>query len=320
MKKTERLVFFYDLYVVATSRTFDAPRTISVRQAFDLMELVPIPKRQKSSAKATELLYVADWARVGNVINILVNKSDKAISDPVFTVPQEGKRRTAEKEDEEGQDFSVHIVVKLPLSDLDPALVIVEHCTGLGVPFIQRLLNEILRNAKNISPELYEQNHPDGALDVNEKPKKINVKFKFEFNGHLSNDLKNDLDSGKIRSIELITERTKHTVFDGDGYITEKCKSIVLSMKNTEYQIFDKFDRIMGLLDRNKNDYSSARIKFKTIEGIDRTVDMQISDCFAEGYVLKAKLEEFNGELSSSYEKFDDQIITKMKKLIQPEV
>ena len=140
------------------------------------MELVPIASRQKESAKGSELLYVADWDRVGNVVSILINKSDKAISDPVFTVPQEGKRRTAEKEDKEGQDFSAHIVVVLPYDDLSPALVLIEYCVGLGVPFVQRLLNEILRTAKSLSPPSYEQNHPDGVLDDNGKPKKINVK------------------------------------------------------------------------------------------------------------------------------------------------
>jgi hypothetical protein len=109
MKKTERLVFYYDLSIRAESRTFEAPKPISVRKAFQLMELVPIENRLKETSKGREQLYVSDWKWEGDIISILVNKSDKGISDPVFTIPQKKQRRTAEKQEEEGQDFSVHI-------------------------------------------------------------------------------------------------------------------------------------------------------------------------------------------------------------------
>jgi len=48
------------------------------------MELVPKEQRLKSMAKGRELLYVSDWDWTGNLISILVNKSDKSISDPVL--------------------------------------------------------------------------------------------------------------------------------------------------------------------------------------------------------------------------------------------
>lgn len=147
MKKTERLVFFYDLAIVAESRTFKAPKPISVRKAFELMELVPQEQRIKDMSKGREQFYVSDWKWDDEIISILVNKSDKGMSDPVFTIPKEKKRRRAEKQEREGQDFSVHIVVQLPQSDLDPALVLIEHCTGLGMFVVQRLFNQILHNA-----------------------------------------------------------------------------------------------------------------------------------------------------------------------------
>ena len=63
MKKTERLVFFYDLSIVAESRTFKAPKPISVRKAFELMDLVPLEQRIKDMSKGREQLYVSDWKR-----------------------------------------------------------------------------------------------------------------------------------------------------------------------------------------------------------------------------------------------------------------
>ncbi|MGY6278180.1 hypothetical protein, partial [Methylomonas sp. MgM2] len=319
VKKTERLVFYYDLTIKAESRTFNAPKSISVKKAFQLMQLVPIEKRIKEISKGREQLYVSDWKWDGEIISILVNKSDKGLSDPVFTIPKEKKRRTAEKQEHEGQDFSIHIVIKLPQDDLQPALVLIEYCMGLGVSTIQKLLNQILQDAKNIAPQDFEQLHPDGAVDKSGKPKKYNVVFKCDFEGHISDDLKYDLDNGKVQSIELITEKEKYTIIDEDGYIQEKCKTLVLTLKDENNSIKDKFNRLKKVFTKKKDDYSRARIKFKTPTGVDRTVEIDINDASAQGYVKKGKLEEFEIELKSSYDKFCNSVLEKMMELLNQE-
>lgn len=315
MKKTERLVFYYDLSIRAESRTFEAPKPISVRKAFQLIELVPMEKRLKEASKGREQFYVSDWKWEGDIISILVNKSDKGISDPVFTIPQKKQRRTAEKQEEEGQDFSVHIVVQLPQDDQQAALILIEYCTGLGVFVVQGLLNQILHDAKGLTPQDYEQFHPDGAIDDKGKPKKYNVVFKCEFEGHISDDLKYDLDNGKIQFIELITEKEKYTNIDEDGYIQEKCKTLVLTLKDEADR--GKFNIIKNVLTKKKDDYSRARIKFKTPTGVDRTVVMDTNDVSAQGYVKKEKLDGFEFDLKSSYDKFCEALLERMKDLLQ---
>jgi len=52
------------------------------------------------------------------------------------------------KQEDEGQDFSVHILIQLPDDDLDSALVVVEYCSGLGVFVVQKLFNQIIEDAK----------------------------------------------------------------------------------------------------------------------------------------------------------------------------
>jgi len=315
MKKTERLVYYYDLSIRAESRTFKVPKPISVKKAFQLMELVPMEKRLKEASKGREQFYISDWKWEGDIISILVNKSDKGISDPVFTIPQKKQRRTAEKHEEEGQDFSVHIVVQLPQDDQQAALVLIENCAGLGVYAVQRLLNQILHDAKQFKPLDYEQSHPDGAVDDKGKSKKYNVDFKCEFEGHISDDLKNDLDNGKVQSIELITEKEKYTSIDEDGYIQEKCKTLVLTLKDEGVK--GKFNKIKNVFIKKKDDYSRARIKFKTPTGVDRTVVMDTNDVSAQGYVKREKLDDFEFDLKSSYDKFCDALLERMKDLLQ---
>lgn len=320
MKKAERLVYFYDMSISSFSRTFDAPKIISVRRAFQLMEMIPRELRIRESSKGQEISYVADWEVQGDLLCILVSKSDKSMSDPVFTVPKEGKRRTAEKEEKEGQDFSVHIVVKMGDNDHEPALVAIEHCAGLGIFVVQRLLDKILKDAKGLSPDDYEQFHPDGAVDEKGKPKKINIVHKCDFQGHLSDELKYDLSYGKVQAIELITEKDRYTSFDEAGYIKEKCKTLVLTLKDEDHPIKDKYDRIVNVFKRQQDQYDHAKIKFKTPEGIDRTVDMSTAEGLAQAYVKKAKLENFGVDLKSSYENFCPAILVKMKELFDPEV
>lgn len=316
MKKTERIVFYYDLSISASSRTFEAPKTISVRKAFELIQLVPLDQMVKELSKGKELLYVADWDWTDDTISILINKSDKGMSDPVFTIPKEKKRRTAEKKEEEGQDFSIHVVIKLSQNDLGTAIVIVEYCAGLGVLNIRKLLNSLLKDAKKISPEEFAQFHPDGAMDDKGNPKKYNVTFKCELDGHISDDLKHDLDHGKLHSIELITEKEQHTPFDEDGYIEEKCKTLVLIPKDDDAGIVNKYSRVKKIFTGQKDNYSKAKIKFKTPTGLERTVEMDTVEGLAQAYVKKEKLDGFEFDLKSSYEQFNEPTLTKIKGLL----
>lgn len=316
MKKSERLVFYYDLSISASSRTFAVPKTISVRKAFELMQLVPLEQRIKEISKGKEFLYISDWNWKDDIISILVNKSDKDMSDPVFSNPIKNERRTAQKQEDEGQDFSVHLVIQLPKNDIEPALMLIEYCTGLGVFTIHKLLNQLMKDAKNICPTDYEQLHPDGALDSDGLPKTYNVNFRCEFAGHISDDLKHDLDYGKVQSIELITNKEEFTPFDDDGYIQEKCKTLVLTLKDEQHPIQDKFDRIVKVFKKQMDEYSHAKVKFKTPTGVSRTVEMDTVEGLARAYVKKEKLDGFEFDLKSSYDKFNDPILRKMKDLL----
>lgn len=317
MKKEERTIYFYDLDVEAHTGTFTAQKTISVRRAFELIALVPEGMRTTTIAKGQQRLYVADFEMNDDaIISILINKSDKSVSDPVFTVPEEGKRRTAEKEDKEGQDYSVHIVIKLGENDLNPALVAIEHCSGLGVHVIEKLLNKVIKDAKAISPNDFVQIHPDGATDKDGKPKKVNIIYKCNFEGHISDGLKDDLDKGKIQSIELITEKEKFTPFDEEGYIKEKRKSIFLTLKDENHSVKDRLDRIAKVFNKNKEKYQSAKIKFETAAGVPHTLDIDAAEGLTAGYVKKVKIESDKEEFQSSYDSFNKQILGKMKGLV----
>jgi hypothetical protein len=114
----------------------------------------------------------------------------------------------------------------------------------------------------------------------------------------------------------LITDKEQFTQFDEDGYIKEKCKTLVLTLKDEEHPVQDKFNRIVNVIKKQKEDYSRAKIKFKTPTGVDRTVEMNTAEGLAQSYVKKEKLDGFELDLKSSYDKFSDPILGKMKDLL----
>lgn len=319
MKKNERTVYFYDLSIIARSRSFEAPKPISVRKAFDLIKLIPEESRVRNFSNGQEEFYISDWRwdEKEEIACILINKSDKDLSDPIFTDPTNRKRRVVEKMNGEGQDFSIHAVIKFPKDTSEPAVLLLEHCNGLGVSVLKRLLNGLLKDAKSLEPASYEQNHPDGSRDENGKSRKYKVNFTFGVAGHPSSDFINDLNRGKVDSIELITETKRYNQIDQEGYIKEKCQILSVTLSDSEGLLKDKATKVVNFIKNKKADFGKARIKFKTESGLSRTVEMSTEDGLASQYVKKEKIEGFVKTLDSSYEKINDQILSKMKVLFK---
>ncbi|WP_087869981.1 hypothetical protein, partial [Bathymodiolus platifrons methanotrophic gill symbiont] len=248
-------------------------------------------------------------------VSILINKSDKEISDPVFTTPENNKRRTAKKEENEGQDFSVHMVIKLPNEDIDTALVLIEYCQGLTISMIKEVLKKILSDAKEISPEYFKQLHPDGSRDDDGNQKKYNVTFTCDFSGHPSNEFIDDLNNGKVQFIELITEEDRCTPFDEEAYFQKKHKTVVLTTKDKK--IPNIYSKIKNLISK-KTDYQKAKVKFMTKDNMNKTLEI-FTDEGTMAYLKKVKLDDFGIDLKSSYEKINKPILGKMKELLLSE-
>jgi hypothetical protein len=319
MKKKERMVYYYDVVIVPSSQTCATPSGISVQQALQLIEKLPKEQREQAYSRGQQHFYIEDWktTKSGRGMALLVNKSDKEIADPVFSEPAKKKRRTVNKVDEEGQDFSVHILFKFPKDPVMPALALVESCNGMGIVVLQRFLSKLIDTAKALTPAVYVQNHPDGSLDANGKPKTCNVKYHFRFDGHISDELIDDLNAGKIQSIELITDREKETPFDEEGYIVEKTKSLTLETLDEKHRVRNKGKRILDFITSKKTDYSKARIKFVTDTGVPRTVDLDSNDAENNKYVKREKLVDFENDLKGSYEAIHPELLTQMAKLLK---
>jgi hypothetical protein len=316
MKKDERYIYFYDLIIEASSRKFGSPIPITVARALELIEQVPIEHRRRSISSNKAELYVSDWHRdtKTNTISILINRCDRQIPDPTFSDPETKSRRIVRKIDNEGQDFSAHLVIKLNTIDSNAsATLLIEHCSGLNVTVVKRLLDKTLALAKTYSPEDFKQKHPNGVFDKNGNSDTYNVKFTWRIDGHPSKELISDLNSGKLQWIDLITEKEEQTPFDGMPYINEKRKTVHLTVTEESNPSKNNWNKLKDLFLRQKDNFATARISFKTKSGIPRTVDLDTISAGSELYVKRERITGFKTSLESSYEKINIDIATKMK-------
>lgn len=311
MSKTERKILFYDLKSTAGSRTFDSPTPLSLKRLFQLMELVPIDIRKLELSNKTQTIYVSKWKTTGNDVHILVNRSDQSIADPIFSVPATNSRRTVEKEDDEGQDFSAHILIRLPKIATDSALLLIEQCPGLSAELIGKLFKAILKLARALSPTDYVQKHPDGSVDELGNPRTYNLRLGFLVDGHISPDFAADLNQGQIRSIELITHRKLNTPFDTVGYFTEDTRTVKLVV-DPGGVVANIANHVMNVFQQNKTTYDVAKVRFVAPDGEqERTVTLDTNGA-PDNYVKKEIISGFDTLLKNSYEDFNKEILDKM--------
>jgi hypothetical protein len=297
------------------SKKYGDEYPISVDDAIRIIEMIPSRDRIKSTSKGREILYIPDIQRNGNFISILVNKSDKRIADPVFSDTKNHSRRIIEKEKDEGQDYSSHILLITNQYDPSQSIALVEHCQGLGISTIDAAFNSIIKLAQKQHPQEFTRPDPNGALDNKGNPVTHKVTHAFEFKGHPSKDLQEDIDNGTIRSIELISERNRKDNFDTNSFFEEKYRTISITPIDKNNLRNRIHNAIIRLLRSNKESYNKARIKFKTPQGLERSVVMDAINTSAQQYTKKEKIGNFNAELKGSYEKIHQPIIEKMKEL-----
>lgn len=317
MSKKERLIYFYDLKITASSRGFKYAKTIT---AYDAMQLISTIPASEMHCNLNDLchIYVSKFEWVdGDILTILINRSDQNVPNPIFSKFSTQSRREIKKDRHEGQDYSAHIVIKFSTDRSEPALVLIEKNYGLSVSVIKKLFDTLLKNAESITPKavFFTQNHPDGSMDKEGRLKTYNVSFRSDFLGHVSDSLRDDLNKGTLQSIELITEVEQPGGLDEECYLEEKKSVVILKLNQLHQPVRDKFAAIVNYLSNKKFSYDFGKIRFKTVSGLNRQIDIEQSAADTL-YVKREKINDFSVDLESSYSDFNNEIIDKMKELV----
>lgn len=318
MKRFERTVSFYDLRMSASSRTFDAPTTISTAQALELLASIPEEHRIKGYQNDEHIYYIKDLRFENGNCEILINKCDRQLADPRFSDPRNSTWRTAAREDGEGLDFSCHLIIRPSLDPLESALAILENATGLSIANVQRFLTGLLRDVEAFNIDAFEFPHPDGSVDAKGQPKKYRARFTFTFDGHPSDELVDSLREGRINGIELITSSNKEGRLDAHGYVREVRQTLAISLGD-QVERGKRVGTLKSFFQKKSTAYEKARISFVDPGGLPRTVKLNTADFTIDAesiFIKRISIDGFVEPLEQAYETINPAIIAKMRLLL----
>lgn len=219
---TKRLILFYDIFLKSFPE--GAP-PIPLKEAIERL----IPRwRKKESVKLinneTASIRLKDLGidEDSDIAYFLINYSDTNIVDPVFENLETGKLRTEAKLKGEGISVSTHLVVSLVNSTKSDRhyLAVLEDVPGIGKTKLEPFLTSEFKEVSDFSFE-------------DEANRERDCRPIIEFQGHLSQKLKDDIKDGALREIELIKYRTDDEEFDEDGCLEEKSRKVLIKVQGS---------------------------------------------------------------------------------------
>jgi hypothetical protein len=317
MKKNYREVLFFDAKFVTSSRSFTAPKQISASTLIKHIESLDLKKCRYEVLGGQEVYYIPDWKRVDeNTVHLVINKSDKSLSDPTFSNVEEGTRRKVPKKVGEGQDVSAHVVLKPEYYGAgDARALLVMERSAISRTVLVSFFNYLLKQAAKKNENDYFQNHPDGEL-VNGKPKKYKVSSRLSLNGHLCNDFLKSLDTGKILGIDLITQESTKSAIDQDEFLEEKRTIVEVQVKEGFVGRVSSGVRKLIKERRVNQKFSHMRIRFEDCKGVPHSETLDLDNPQVEEYYTRKERIRDLENLESSYENINDVIISRIESLI----
>lgn len=316
-KSKERLVTFFDLklsaYALADRQKYVIP-PLPLDQIIAKVEALKVANICPSLKGKNETIYLADIAidAANQRAVLLINLSDKAASDTVYSDPDSAQYRILQKVGNEGSDFSAHVVINL--NPVDHAfMTLLEVTPGLASGKVTRFLTFLFKFCAKVDPVAFKQRHPNNAVDQHGNAILVVTRHVASLVGHPSAAFLQDIQQGTLGMIELIDKRNENLPWDNVGRMREVARSVKLKpgpIAGTN------IDRIRDAAARAfRDNYSEARIQFTTASKIGRTVVLETEHLnFAQEsiFVRKEKLSGFINPLPTSHEVIHQEIIGKM--------
>jgi len=196
-----------------------------------------------------------------------------------------------------------------------PAKMYLESAQGLGASRIAVVLRQLLRRTRKKNPQIFLQNAPNGATDAQGKLLQFKIHHDFEIRGVVSADFAADLNRGTFSDIELISEGEVEEGFDEERYFIETASTVRLKVNPQYDKVVDRLQQLTRILRNKKDDFSKAKIKFKSPTGAEQRVAWDSDSGFEERYIRKELLKRFGVPLKSSYDAFHPELLEHIRRL-----
>lgn len=209
-------------------------------------------------------------------------------------------------------------MIKFDENNKSEAILLLEYCPGLGGSItLKHIFTQLIKKAEKLSPEKFEQSHPDGSIEENGQPKKCKVTYSFVLDKHPSDDFIKDLEEGELKGFDIIERENISPGFDEDSYFKEDRLTLSVKVRKDVNWTKQKIRAIKDYIKNHKHDGKSTKIRFKSPDGLDKVVDLDTDNENSSLYVKKSIISDFDSELKSSYDAINHEMINKMATLLE---
>lgn len=325
MKSSSRNIKYFDCKVEAFGVT-KVYKNVGMppRSMQELLELLKVyiaanPFLRENRAK-TESWHIVeiDVDPANQRAVMLVNRSDRLAADQAISDPKVGEFHVAEKTGNQGNAYSAHIVFNLVPAAPDTYITMIEESVGISSSDVAVLLSRAARLLMRTKPAFFLCNDAAGAVDKKGKVIQHKVRYRLSFSGHPSPDFINQLNGGKIESLEVIDTPKVPTYWDGQNKgVIEKRHVVHLKPEVKNGTWYDTLRNVCQIADGKSME--SVRVSFVDAEDLRHTLEFDSKSMKIlneERYVKKARIEDFDIRLDTGCKQIQPQIRDKMYALL----
>lgn len=317
ISKHARDLLFYDM--VVSRRTHLAPHpplsemaALWVEAAEDLD--APIKEFEKGAVTCIIKDYQLD--EKAKILTLLIEISDKNAPNTTYHDHVERTSETFEKNENEGNGFSAHVMIHLEEQKKNTYMTAIEVIPTVTPSRIQSILNWTVRRICKERPELFTYVKPGGSK------KKLPYVPHILLAGHPSAAFIRDLEEGRINGMKLIsTEEKKPLGKKGYLKIEEYSAKVTVSKDIPEGERWKWLKKGAKM---QKDRFPTARIFVQPESGgksFHVDIDSDSGTLIGQAYTKSKRLSGFDGMLhSSSPDEIVPQFVEKAKAAILREV
>jgi hypothetical protein len=310
MKQTERAFYYYDLILKGHVKRRGVMPPKSAKFMFDRVR--KIISKEKVIATSKDGLRSFKISQINShdesdAIVLLISKWDTAAPSTSYFSTTGGRRRAPKDTSKnEGLEESCHVAINLnPNDDDDDSYVMIfEKVGSITIIEVKSIINALMRKVSEVFDA-------DMTIQDPSTPKKMLKLFCLcDIQGHISEDLEKDINSGKISEIELF--KKEKTTFDTKGKLEQIKESIFLT---PTIQTNNMFQEILSAIKGTQKAKSmeNAKIRFKPGDAANtRSVTLKLDkiDAYNTLYVKKIVIDTLVSRKFTAYSAISTSIQT----------
>lgn len=276
MRSTERRIYHFDMQVRRRGHETHLPHITKIIEVWKERSEDSTAEQKRSSEKYIFKIDDVVYLEGSNCACLLISVNDKASPDSVYGDFKTGEKIINKKSPTQGGMHSVHLLVSTDPYKPDTYFCLVEYGPKLNQSNIKLLLNHVLHDEYVANHERFSYPDPSGRKKRDGSHHRIGFLPRIELIGHPSKELIQSLESGRLNSIVLLSDK-EESDFAGNPYLVIKEHQLHIGIK-PNLPKSNRFQALREAVSTESERYASARVSFKGADGSPQSVKFNIDD------------------------------------------